>query len=277
MNNTFFNDIILFSYLLRGDSLEINVSNLLKVIKLSAQIIIENGGETYRAEETIKFIGKSFDVKEIESIATPTGFYMTISINGEDNNTLVKRIRKRTINLQKINDVNNISRRLSEHSITLSEALEELEKINQKTNLENNYSILYAGLSSAFFAVLFGGKLLGFFTALFTGIIVALMSRRFEKLHSYHFFSSIFSGLIIAYIAISVTFFTKMGNYNNIIVGCMMPLLPGLAMTNAIRDTIRGDLISGIARATEALLVASSLAAGAGITIYMAYAIGILG
>jgi uncharacterized membrane protein YjjP (DUF1212 family) len=66
-----------------------------------------------------------------------------------------------------------------------------------------------------------------------------------------------------------------MVNYNSIIVGCMMPLLPGLAMTNAIRDTIRGDLISGIARATEALLVASSLAAGTGVTIYMAYTMGL--
>ena len=256
--------------------MEFNIGSLLRVVKLSAQIIIENGGETYRAEETIKFICKSFKVQDIESIATPTGFYITISVNGDDNNTLVKRIRKRTINLQKINDVNNISRKLSEHSITLDEALEELEGISKRTDLKYKYSILYAGLSSAFFTVLFGGKVLEFFTALFTGIIVSAVSRRFEKLDSYYFFSSIFSGIIIACIAISITFFSKMGNYNHIIVGCIMPLLPGLAMTNAIRDTIRGDLISGIARATEALLVASSLAAGVGVIIYIAYTIGIL-
>jgi uncharacterized membrane protein YjjP (DUF1212 family) len=122
---------------------------------------------------------------------------------------------------------------------------------------------------------LFGGHVLEFFTALITGIIVSMVSRRFENLQSYQFFSSIFSGLIIACIAVFVTFFSKMVNYNSIIVGCMMPLLPGLAMTNAIRDTIRGDLISGIARATEALLVASSLAAGTGVTIYMAYTMGL--
>jgi uncharacterized membrane protein YjjP (DUF1212 family) len=256
--------------------LEFNIGSLLKVIKLSAQIIIENGGETYRAEETIKFICKSFNVKEIESIATPTGFYITISVNGDDNNTLVKRIRKRTINLQKINDVNNISRKLSEHSITLNEALEELEVINKRIDSKNKYSILYAGLSSAFFTVLFGGEVLEFFTALLTGILVGAVSKRFENLHSYHFFSSIFSGFIIACIAISAAFLLKTENYNHIIVGCMMPLLPGLAMTNAIRDTIRGDLISGIARATEALLVASSLAAGVGVVVYMSYTIGIL-
>ena len=185
--------------MLRGDILEVNISNLLKVIKLSSQIIIENGGETYRAEETIKFICKSFDVKEVESIATPTGFYVTISVNGDDNNTFVKRIRKRTINLQKINDVNNISRNLSQHLLTLKEALEELEQINKRTDTKEKYSILYAGLSSAFFTVMFGGQLFEFFTALFTGILVGAVSRRFEKLQSYEFFSSIFSGLIIAY------------------------------------------------------------------------------
>lgn len=256
--------------------MEISVNNLLKVINLSAQIIIENGGETYRAEETINFICKSFGVKEIESVATPTGVYITVSLDGENTHTLVKRIRKRTIDLQKITDVNNISRRISQHSITLNEAMVELEKINKRNDIEDKHFILYTGLSSGFFAVLFGGQLLEFFTALFTGILVAAISKRFENLHSYQFFSSIFSGLVIAFLAISVTFYAKTGNYNPIIVGCMMPLLPGLAMTNAIRDTIRGDLISGIARATEALLVASSLAAGAGITLYMAYTIGVL-
>lgn len=256
--------------------MDFSISSLLKVIKLSAQIILENGGETYRAEETIKFICKSFNVKEIESIATPTGFYITISTDGEENNTLVKRIRKRTINLQKINDVNNISRKLAEHSITLSEALKELENINNRINTEYKHPIIYAGLSSAFFTVLFGGQVLEFFTALFTGIFVSKTSKRFENLHSYQFFSSIYSGLIIALTAIFVTSYTKVGNYNHIIVGCLMPLLPGLAMTNAIRDTIRGDLLSGIARATEALLVASSLAAGTGFIIYLSYTFKIL-
>lgn len=85
--------------------MKISANTLLKVIKLSAQIILENGGETYRAEETIKFICRAYNVKEIEAIATPTGFYLTISTDGEQNNTIVKRIKKRTINLQKINEL----------------------------------------------------------------------------------------------------------------------------------------------------------------------------
>lgn len=256
--------------------MEISASNLLRVVKLAAQIIIENGGETYRAEETIEFICKSFDAEEVDSVATPTGIYITISINGKDNNTSVTRIRKRGVDLQKITDVNNVSRKISNNSMRLDEALVELENIAKRNYTEDKYSILNVGLSSAFFAVLFGGGLLEFFTALFTGIIAAALSKTFINLHSYQFFSNIVSGLIIAFLAISVTCFAKTGNYNHIIVGCLMPLLPGLAMTNAIRDTIRGDLLSGIARATEVLLVASSLAAGAGTVIYLAYTFALL-
>ncbi|MEL7649200.1 MAG: threonine/serine exporter family protein [Sedimentibacter sp.] len=256
--------------------MQVNEAKLLKIIKLSAQIILENGGETYRAEETIKFIGKACDVKEIEAIATPTGIYITISVDGEENSTIVKRIRKRTINLQKLNDVNNVSRQISMDAISMDDALSELERIQAEKPVETKYDVFYGGISSAFFAVLFGGGLFEFITALLTGILVTIIARRFANLHSYQFFSSIVSGFVISAIAIATTSIARTGNYNHIIVGSIMPHLPGLAMTNAIRDTIRGDLISGMARGAEALLVAASLAAGAGVVIYTSYLFGIL-
>ena len=46
-----------------------------------------------------------------------------------------------------------------------------------------------------------------------------------------------------------------------------MPLLPGLDITNAIRDTVNGDLVSGVARTAEALLKAVAIAAGVGVVI----------
>ena len=257
--------------------MQVNVDKLLKTIKLSAQIILENGGETYRAEETIKFICKSTGVKEIDAIATPTGFYITISIDGKENNTVVKRITKRSINLAKLNKVNNISRQLTENIITLDQAIIQLEET--RDGAENNhkfYSLFYGGFSAAFFTLIFGGGIFEFFISLISGFVVTITTKPLENLHSYQFFSSILAGIIIASLAILSTHFLNYGNYNYVIVGGIMPQLPGLAMTNAIRDTIRGDLISGMARGVEALLVASSLAAGTGVIISIAYAIGFL-
>ena len=51
-------------------------------------------------------------------------------------------------------------------------------------------------------------------------------------------------------------------------ISSLMLLVPGLAITNAIRDTIAGDTLSGLARATDAFLSAISIAVGAGFVLY---------
>ena len=47
-----------------------------------------------------------------------------------------------------------------------------------------------------------------------------------------------------------------------IIVGGLMPLVPGVAITNALRDLLAGDLMSGAARILEAALTAVAVAMG---------------
>ena len=56
-------------------------------------------------------------------------------------------------------------------------------------------------------------------------------------------------------------------NYDSIIVGAIMPLLPGMAMTNAVRDIVQGDLLSGTTRIVEAILVGVAIAVGVGVVL----------
>ena len=58
-------------------------------------------------------------------------------------------------------------------------------------------------------------------------------------------------------------------NYDVVIIGSIMPLVPGLLMTNSIRDMISGDFMAGISRFSEALLIAAGIAAGAAIPLGM--------
>ena len=51
-------------------------------------------------------------------------------------------------------------------------------------------------------------------------------------------------------------------------IGALMLLVPGLALTNAIRDLINGDLIAGTSRMVEAALVGSALAIGTGFALF---------
>ena len=132
--------------------------------------------------------------------------------------------------------------------------------------------ILASGLSAAFFTLLFEEKLN--LTCLFDMLVafgvtllaqwVGLASR---LKNSYQFTVTFVSSFIIALGTLAAVHFSGIGNLNCIIIGSIMPLLPGLSFTNAIRDTVMGDIISGTVRVVETLLIAIGIAGGVGIVL----------
>ena len=78
------------------------------------------------------------------------------------------------------------------------------------------------------------------------------------------FNTSLLGGALTALLALLWSFVLKNLAVDTVIIGAIMPLLPGLAITTAIRDTINGDLTSGVARCVEALMIAGAIAGGAG-------------
>ena len=87
------------------------MNEILQVATFAGQIILENGGETYRVEETIWRICKAFGADEAESFVTPTGIMASICHNSETY-SLIKRVSNRTVDLDKIDLVNDLSRNI---------------------------------------------------------------------------------------------------------------------------------------------------------------------
>jgi uncharacterized membrane protein YjjP (DUF1212 family) len=244
-----------------------NINDIVNIANLCADIILENGGETYRAEETVRRICCASGFEKCEVFAAPTGVFITVSKDGSTISTTVKRIRNRRSNLQVINDVNNISRKLTAGTITACEALNMLNAINEKKENKKILHVFAAGFASGFSSLLFGGGIYDFFAAFLLGVIVQLVSNLIKNADIYNFAISIIGGVIIGAGSLVWVELTKTGQLEKIITGAIMPLLPGLPMTNAIRDTMRGDLVSGVARGAEALLISLSLAFGVGLAL----------
>jgi uncharacterized membrane protein YjjP (DUF1212 family) len=142
-----------------------------------------------------------------------------------------------------------------------------LDELTAAYNGKKLLPIVSSALSSGFFTLLFGGTIFDFAVAASCGALVQLTAFLLINKDMFHFIYSLLGGIITAAIALTLTGLFSRGNIDLIISGAIMPLLPGLAMTNAIRDTMQGDLVSGIARGTEALIVAIALAAGVGIVL----------
>lgn len=246
---------------------EQEINKIIKIVKLEAQIILENGGETYRVEDTVMRICRSFGLIDVEPVVIPTGMFITISHDNLATHTIIKRVRRRTVNLSKIDAANLISRQLTTGRISLDEAIIQLEQIIGDKSKPKILTATASALSAGFFTLLFNGSLFDFFIAALCGAVIQLFSFLLQGEDMSNFIISLTGGIFTAVIAITATQIFNMGNMDLIISGAIMPLLPGLAMTNAIRDTIQGDLVSGVARGTEAIIVAIAIAVGVGVVL----------
>ena len=81
------------------------------------------------------------------------------------------------------------------------------------------------------------------------------------------FLNTSISAGILALLAIIFIKINLSNDMDKVIIGSLMLLVPGLSITNAIRDTLAGDLVSGLARGAEAFLTAIAVAIGTGIVL----------
>lgn len=232
-----------------------------RVAQSAAQLMLANGGETYRAEETARHIGRAFGY-ETQAIAFPTG--LMLSIGAEK--SLIARVNMRRVDFSKIDRVNAISRELVTGARTLNEAEEELAVLAARPPMGWFRQSLIAAGSSSMFALMFSGSPFDLIAAGACAFLAQAVTGRLNDEAGLSLISLV-GGFLTALTALALTHALHMGDVSRIIISAMMPLLPGLAITNAIRDAMRGDLVSGMARAGEALIRAIVLAAGAGLSI----------
>jgi uncharacterized membrane protein YjjP (DUF1212 family) len=227
--------------------------NAVEAVMLAAQTILECGGETYRAEETAIHMGNGFGFDKVEILAFPTGFFITFRLPDDTSQSFTRRIHKRSLYLGDVNDVNSVSRLVSKRKINAGEALERLHNIRQKPQMKPLQVALVFALCCAFFTLMFNGNLTDMLISFLAGFAVRSLMPVYRLFRIPSPLDSLFSGMINA--AITVLSIRLIGgNQDSIIAGAMMPLLPGLAFTNAVRDAMQGDLVSGMARIAEATL-----------------------
>ena len=111
----------------------------------------------------------------------------------------------------------------------------------------------------------FTGNIRDFLVAAMIGAIIKAVSMILIDLGINVFFVNLLGGALATFLALISIYFRVGNNLDYIIIGSIMLLVPGIAITNAIRDTIEGDLVSGMARGMEAVLISVAIAAGSGI------------
>lgn len=232
----------------------------------AGEIMMKNGGEIYRVEEIITRICGACNIEKVEVFATPTGIFASIGSN-EDNSevkTFIKSIKHRTTDLDKISHINALSRNFVEGKISVEDAILEADQIDNLRPFHLSVQLFGAALASSLFCLLFGGTIKDGVVGVFVGIIAYLCSLFLGKYKISYFIIDFFCCGVATFLALLASYLKLADNSDFIIIGTLMLFVPGAAITNALRDFLTGDMLSGVARMTEALSIAIALALGAG-------------
>lgn len=232
---------------------------------LAGRIMIESGAETYRVEDTMLRMAHSQNMLDAQCYTTPTGIIFSL---GKTQPTRITSISNRVTDLQKIALVNSVSRRLTSHMITLEEAYDELKSI-QKTNyfLPTYIQVISAALASGCFLIMFKGGWSDFLFACLAGGVGFLVLLLINDLTKVKFFAEFTASLVVGTIAVFSVKYGHGTEIDKIVISSVMPLVPGILITNAVRDLIAGHFMSGMAKGVEAFVTAFAIGAAIAVTL----------
>lgn len=233
----------------------------------AGELMMKSGAEIYRVEDTITRICNACKIPYVEVFATPTGIFLSLDEGSDDSDmyTFIKRINGSTIDLDKISRINAFSRQFSSTDLSIDEGFAIIKEIAARPPSPLVLRIIAAASVSSFFSLIFGGDLGDFFCSFFIGAISYVTSILFEKVAINSFIKG-FTCCALATFLAQVTILFGLGSHlSSIIIGSIMIFLPGVSITNAIRDTLAGDMLAGVTKGVEAAIIAVSLAAGVGV------------
>lgn len=233
---------------------------ILKTCALAGKIMMENGSEVYRVEDTMIRIAKNAGEMDCVSYVTATGIFMGFR-NGPY--CQLEEVHERAINLEKVVAVNQLSRKFAQGELTLEELYRDLKQAQKYTPSFHFWTqVVAAGIVSCTLMYAFGGSWRDFPATFIIGCLGLMTAIGIKKWLQMSFLDMFAAAVVIGVSAVFCVELGIAGNVDNLIIGAVMPLVPGVAITNSFRDIMAGDLISGSARGIEAVFTAAAIGIG---------------
>lgn len=234
----------------------------------AGKIMLESGSEIYRSEETMVRMAASFGIQEIDIFTLATCIYVTCVIDG-DSYTRIKRIYPKKTDLTKISQVNQLSRDMANHPISLDDLLKKLAEIEHYPKPRRIVVATAMALACGVFAFMLQNCSLNDFVCT---TIISFMAYYIVDFLNRSTLHMLFKNLLVTvFMTICAIICVELGwgnKIDDIVIGGIMVVVPGVAMTNAVRDTLNGDFLSGTIRILEAITIAVGIAIGVGLVLY---------
>lgn len=233
-------------------------------------VLLRNGAEVYRVEDTVLHILDAYEIEDCDVYVLSNGIFASANENKDDACSMVRHVPLGKTHLGRIAALNQLSREICSHECSLIDAWDRLEECKSIPEPPKGVRVFFCGLGSACFSYLFGGSVLDAFVAFFIGLALQVFLHISDKHLESKFITNIFGSALVTMLSLFALSFGIPILQDKVVIGDIMPLVPGIALTTSIRDFFNGDYLSGTIHLIDALLTAFCIAVGVGavITLY---------
>lgn len=230
-------------------------------LDIGEQMLI-SGAEVGRVEAAVRYICTAYGCRRTDVFTITSSIVVSVEDAQGERDTQTRRITGSRTNLTRLHKLNALSRRICAETPDWEFVRTQLRKICEEPTYPLWLEILASGLIGGSFAIFFGGSWLDGLVAVLLGMGIRCSTGLLQKAAMNQIFVNVVTSFLLSMAAILLV---RMGigqDANKIIIGNIMLLIPGIALTNSLRDMISGDIMTGMLRFLDAVLVAAAIAAG---------------
>ncbi len=238
------------------------MKKLLNLAMEIAEQMLRSGAEVHRAEESVERMCKAFGAERTDVFIITSSMMATVYTKDGDIYTQTRRINSIDNDFEKLHRLNALSRKICEQHLSEDEIRKEFQQAIDCKMYPFYVLVLCYGVIAAAFTLFFGGSVKDTIVSFLAGVIVSFVIYFSGKASFNKVFSKFISSAMATLLAFLAVESGLAASVDKIIIGNIMTLIPGIGLTNALRDLFVGDSIAGILRSVEAIITALAIAAG---------------
>ncbi len=220
------------------------------------------GAEVSRVEDTITRICRAYGAVRVDVFTITSSIVATAWAAPGAPLTQTRRIGPQSFDLTALSELNDLSRRICSRRPDAAACAESLARIDALPRYTFGQLVCIYAFISAAFSLFFGGTPAEALCAAAIGALLKLMQAALQRLEVNPLISLLACSVAGGFCAYAAVAAHLAGSAAAISIGNVMLLIPGIALTNAIRDMFSGDTISGLLRFAEALISSVAIAWG---------------
>ena len=240
---------------------------LLNTASTLGLLLTQSGAENFRVEDSLLRFCHAYGAERTEIFAIPSLLIVSICDPEGHSHTRIRRIFRTGTNLGRVDELNALCRRVCRERPDFAQVDRELAAYAAEPGYPPFMQLLGYAFVAAFFTPLFGGGLGDGLCALAAGAVIWFVKVPMDRLHANGFFVNAVCAFFAALTAVAGVRLGVGHQLDKIVIGAFMGLVPGVAITNFMRDILSADYFSGIVKLSESLLTATAMALGAGIAL----------